>query len=384
MATLLESANQALETKEYRHEILNAAFGRISPELDSKLISCIPDEDQMLRHCLDHYGQVNPAVSQYLAVAIQQYETVRQLQKILFSEDEQSMAFLDFACGYGRLQRLFSLQVDIKTVWASDIQEDAMTYVTKSFGVNGIDSYADPDLFRTDKKFDFIWVASLFSHLPSHLFQAWLERLSSLLTPTGVLCFSVHDQCLVPDSVTFPDTGLYYVEYSENPDLDVSIYGTTFVSEAFVAAAGAKVSGPQLIYRRIPKCLANHQDVYVFTRGVRDLSRLGAFRNGAWGSVDNATINLNGELYISGWAASLDDGDIDSVEVKLNGQVHICKANIMRKDVVDVLNDPRMLMSGWETHLPLLPLPADNFVVVTVVSMRGERAMIYLGFIQSP
>lgn len=382
MSSLFELANEALDTPFYRHEIIVAAFGFSSRELEAKLISRLNANDQMLHHCLDHFGNINFSLSHYLAVATQQYRAVEKIKQALFSEKSQEIKLLDFACGYGRLQRLMSLQVDPELLWASDINHSALAYVVNSFGVNGIDSYPEPERFLTSEKFDVIWVASLFSHLPRHLFEAWLKRLASCLTPAGVLCFSVHDECLLPDSISLADTGLYFIEQSEDSSLDVEIYGTTYVSENFIANAISQLDASAYHYHRIPKGLANEQDLYVVARHqMRDLSAIKNIRYGAWGFVDKVIAEPDGQLYLYGWAASIDDGAIDHIEVKLNKQIHTCHAKLLRQDVVDVLKDARLLYSGWDISLELSPAPQTNFVAVTVVSMQGERSLIYLGFV---
>lgn len=382
MSSLFELANEALDTPSYRHEIITATFGFSSPELEAKLISRLNDNDQMLHHCLNHFGNINFSLSHYIAVATQQYRILEKIKKALFTAQSQEIKLLDFACGYGRLQRLMSLQVDPELLWASDINHSALAYVVNSFGVNGIDSCPEPERFSTSEKFDVIWVASLFSHLPRHLFEAWLKRLASYLTPAGVLCFSVHDECLLPSSISLLDNGLHFIKQSEDSSLDVEIYGTTYVSENFIANTINQLDVSAYHYHRIPKGLANEQDLYVVARNqIRDLSALEHIRYGAWGFVDKVFTEPNGQLYLYGWAASIDDGIVDHIEVKLNNHIHNCHAKLLRQDVVDVLKDSRLLYSGWDISLELSPAPQSNFVVVTVVSMRGERSLIYLGFI---
>lgn len=382
MSSLFESANLALDTHIYRHEIMIAAFAMSTSEIEAKFISPLHANDKMLHHCLNHFENVNFSLSHYLAVATQQYRVVEKIKKALFPNTGQSIKLLDFACGYGRLLRLMSLQVEPKLLWASDINNYALAYVVNSFGVNGIESHAAPERFETSEKFDVIWVASLFSHLPQYLFEAWLERLALFLTPTGVLCFSVHDECLLPSSICLPDSGLYFGAHSEDAELDASIYGTTYVNEFFVANAIKKLFGSTFSYHRMPKGLANEQDLYVIARPeMLDLSPLKNIRFGAWGFVDKIFAEPNGQLYFYGWAASIDDGIIDRIEVKLNGIIHVCHANQRRDDVVEVLQDGRLLYSGWEIFLNMAPAPQSNFVAVTVVSTQGERSLIYLGFV---
>ncbi|MEO8000831.1 MAG: class I SAM-dependent methyltransferase [Arenimonas sp.] len=381
MSSLFELANQALETPDFRREILASAFGEFTPEQEQRYLSRLHDNDRMLHHCLNHFGNINFSLSHYLAVTIQQYRIVEKIKNALFPKNPDAISMLDFACGYGRLQRLMSIKIDPELLWVSEINDTALAYVVKTFGVNGLDSCADPDRFSTTEKFDVIWVASLFSHLPRHLFNAWLERLASLLKPTGVLCFSVHDEKLLPSTTIMPDSGFYYIEQSEDANLDVSIYGTTYVSESFVAGAITALDDSAFGYHCIPKGLANEQDLYIVARHrLRDLSPLKNIRHGAWGFVDKVYFEPDGEFYLYGWAASIDDGVVDHVEIMIGDDVHCCPANLLRSDVVEVLKDPRLLNSGWEIRLRLAPAE-HHFAAVTVVSKRGERSLVYAGFI---
>ena len=75
---------------------------------------------------------------------------------------------------FAGLLRLLPALVPPAQTWASDIQAPAVAFVERSFGVQGLLSSADPEQFAPAQRFDVIWVASLFSHLPQPLFQAWL------------------------------------------------------------------------------------------------------------------------------------------------------------------------------------------------------------------
>jgi len=306
---------------------------------------------------------------------------LEKIKNALFPDSPDTLKLLDFACGYGRLQRLMSLKTDPELLWVSEINGTALSYVVNTFGVNGLVSFAEPERFATSEKFDLIWVASLFSHLPRHLFNAWLERLSSFLTPSGVLCFSVHDERMLSDAISLPESGFYYVEQSEDANLDVSIYGTTYVSEGFVADAVAAIDDSAFACHRIAKGLANEQDLYIVARRrLHDLSSLENIRHGAWGFVDKVYFEPDGEFYLYGWAASIDDGLVDHVEVRVGDDFHQCFANLPRMDVVEVLKDPRLLNSGWEISLKLDPAE-QHFVAVSVVSKRRERSLVYAGWI---
>jgi SAM-dependent methyltransferase len=193
--------------------------------------------DQMLLHSLREHRHAGAALSQYFNIALQQHNAAQQAIRACFDPSDPTTSVLDFACGYGRLLRFLSLAIPPSRLTASELQADALAFVGHEFGVPTIASHADPARFEPGRRFDCIWVASLFSHLPECLFNAWLQKLLSLLTPRGILCFSVRDSALLPPGWTLPASGIAYTSDSENPALGADIYGTTWASEAFVRDA---------------------------------------------------------------------------------------------------------------------------------------------------
>jgi SAM-dependent methyltransferase len=346
-----------------------------------RLNTVIHPNDQMLLHSLRHHGDAQVALSQYYNVALQQYNAARQILRGMFAPGER-IEILDFACGYGRLLRFLSLMTPPSDIHASDIPPDAVAFVTRQFGVHGVPSHIEPERFDPGRRFDFIWVASLFSHLPEHLFHRWLAHLLSLLTPHGVLCFSVHDECLLPPDLSLPPEGIFYSPNSENRDLDPSIYGTTYVGEAFVQGAIARATGDDRPCFRIRKGLAHEQDIYIVASDAgRDLSALKGFRRGPWGWVDERRTGESGELYLRGWAASLDDGVIQTVTISIDGTPHLCPTGRIREDVGRVFADDRLVTAGWEFRLAL---PSGRDAVVVEVSAQtpaDEIALLYTGML---
>jgi SAM-dependent methyltransferase len=98
-----------------------------------RLNTVIHPNDQMLLHSLRHHGDAQVALSQYYNVALQQYNAARQILRGLFASEER-IEILDFACGYGRLLRFLSLMTPPSDIHASDIQPDAVAFVTQQFG----------------------------------------------------------------------------------------------------------------------------------------------------------------------------------------------------------------------------------------------------------
>ena len=382
---LLAQANEQCQDPAFRDAVWRHLGYRGAAAGPRELSTRIHPNDQMLQHSLRHFHEVNRSVSQYFNVALQQHNAAQQVFRLVLGAPNPAHRLLDFACGYGRLLRFLTLSIPPAQIWASEIQRDAVDFAVEEFGVHGIISDFDPRRFEPRTQFDFVWVASLFSHLPRHLFDGWLARLTSILSPGGILCFSVHDERLLPPHIPLPPEGIHFISSSENAELDANAYGTTFVSEAFVRGAVARACGIDHPYFRIARGLANEQDLYIVpARRDCDLGRLAAFRKGAWGWVDEWRVREAGELYMRGWAASIDDGALDAIEVRVDGTAHRCPIGLPRDDVRSVLNDARLGTSGWEFRHLLGAGPPSAFVEVTARSARDEVALLYAGPVARP
>ena len=345
----------------------------------SPAIMRIHPNDQMFTHSLEHHRDLGAALSQYFAISLQRFSVVRQLLDALYGDQVRRLRVLDFACGYGRLLRFLGAVVPSRQTWASDIQVDAVAYVAETFGVHGIVSHADPTRFDPKQRFDVIWVASLFSHLPEPLFHAWLARLLDLLAPEGVLCFSVRDASQLPADVKMPAAGFLYATQSENAELDSAIYGTAYASESFVRDALVRIA-PDMPCVRLPRALANEQDLYVVAREKdRDLSVVPEVRRGPWGWVDIRRLGRNGAIDVQGWAASLDDGDVQRVQLTLDGTRVDVRTGIARSDVAAALDDSRLAHSGWSHQCAVPEVTASVVLQVEALSERGEHALLYAG-----
>ena len=380
--SLLERSRAVCASTEFKIAVMSCC-----PELQGKidagdLNTTIHSNDQMFTHSLHHHQDAGAAQSQYFNISLQQFSAMRQIQQHFFGSGNNDVSVLDFACGYGRLLRFLSLVMPSENLFASELQLDALTFVTHEFGVTGLPSHADPEQFQPGRKFDFIWVASLFSHLPESLFDAWLARLIELLTPNGALCFSVRDSSLLAGNTLMPESGIVYETRSENADLDADIYGTAYASETFVAQSLRRALGHEQPYFRLRKALAQEQDLYIVAKDpTRDLSGLREFRRGAWGWVDLRTLSSSGVLRLQGWAGSLDDGALDSVDIVVNGTPHRCPIDVLREDVSEAFADMRLKKSGWDFRCELGAEIKHAWLQVTAQTARGERALLYVGAI---
>jgi SAM-dependent methyltransferase len=379
---LLAAVERMCADAAYRRLVLGFAADIDADIALARFNTAIHPGDQMLLHSLRQHRDAGAAFAQYFNVALQQHAAARQLMRAAFAADAGDVDVLDFACGYGRLLRFLSLSTDPRRIWASDLQADAVDFVRDAFGVQPLASHADPARFEPGRGFDFIWVASLFSHLPESLFHAWLARLIGLLTPRGVLCFSVRDASLLADASALPATGLAYARESENADLATDIYGTAYASEAFVREALRAAAGDARPCVRLPRALANEQDLYVVAGDAgRDPAPLRAFRRGPWGWLDVRQLASDGSLDLQGWAASLDDGAVEAVEIEVDGALHAVRPTIARPDVGAAFGDARLAESGWAFRGEAGGARRVR-VVVSARTARGERALLYAGEIR--
>jgi SAM-dependent methyltransferase len=377
---LAEQANQICRRPEFQRMLLRYCAHPSELVQAPRLNTEIHPRDQMLLHSLQHHRDADVALSQYFAISLQQHAAAMQIYRCFFDQGDTATQWLDFACGYGRLLRLLSLSLLPEQMWASEIQPDAIAFVQDAFSVRAIPSHLDPEQFQPGRRFDFIWVASLFSHLPDALFRDWMRCLTSLLTPRGVLCFSVRSSDLLAAEADLPASGLRYDRSSELTDLDADVYGTAYASEDYVRDVIAAALGQAHPYRRLRRALAQEQDLYVVCADASvQLAALDGFRRGPWGWLDRRKLDRDGTLHLEGWAASLDDGPVAAIEIRIDDALHECTTSVPRSDVVEALGDTRLLNSGWSFRTTIENPSEPYRIEVSARSAQGELAFIFAG-----
>ena len=334
---------------------------------------------QMLSHSLKHHQDAGLAVSQYFTIALQQFHAAEQIIS-RHPVGREQLKFLDFACGYGRLLNFLVHSLPPTNIHAAEIMPAAVSHVQARYGVRALQSTEKPEDFQPGEKYDLIWVASLFSHLPAELFMRWLRRLHDLLSDDGILCFTVHDQALLPPDMHLPDSGLLYIAGSENTELSPTIYGTSFVSEAFVHRALDEALGERRPCRRFPRLIAFEQDVYMIGRDGRELpASMDELRHGLRGWVDDCRVDDGGLLHLHGWAASMDGDDIDGVDIHIDDRVVTCPTGEARPNVARVLGKPELARCGWSCSVALPEGKHETYLSVSARSAQDPPVLLYAG-----
>lgn len=253
-----------------------------------------------------------------------------------------------------------------------------MRFQEEHFGVHALQSATHPDQFTCEQKFDVIFVSSLFTHLPDRTFTPWLKRLYNLLTPGGILIFSVHAENMLPKDTPMPESGIHFIPATEVPSLDVADYGATVVSEEYVKSAIGKVAGRRES-RLIKDGLCFQQDIYVLSN--RDLpGHPLTYDHGPQGHLDYCVWTSPRELALSGWAADIcPSHTVEKIHIGINGE-HCGETTITtdRPDIAIHLKDPgnpQYVWSGWNcvVRTPKALDPFSDVIAVNAICTGGKQ-----------
>ena len=334
----------------------------------------ICEDDEMYLFSLNNVkDDRDRALVRYYSIGRRILDTVKQVVEWHFGSFENVPSFLDFACGYGRFTRFLIQEIPPERIWVSDIYANAVKFQTEYLGVKGIVSTGKPENYLIDRKFDCILANSFFSHMPERTFTSWLQNLYDLLTPNGILMFSVHDECLRLANIEMPANGILFSPQSESQSLDKEEYGTTYVTEKFVRECVARVSGGKAFVHRIKKGICRFQDLYVVTNElVRDFSEL-KFNHHPEGYIDVAAFTNKENLYLEGWVADVNlDGRIEDMQVLVNGEVvQRCEPFYDRPDVAGYFETDVALQSGWSCYLPKNTVTLEDVLTVKAINNYG-------------
>lgn len=155
----------------------------------------------------------------------------------------EGLNVLEFAAGFGRVARHAREVFKNHHYVASDIHPEAVEFLHTSCGVDAARSAHEPEALDVGTDYDYIFVLSLFSHLPDRSFGRWLAALYSILAGNGTLLFTTHGD---PARRKFPvpfeamldrERGWGYGCDSDQPDLAGDEYGTMVVTPWYVLQA---------------------------------------------------------------------------------------------------------------------------------------------------
>ena len=182
---------------------------------------------------------------------------------------------LDLPCGYGRVTRMLRARFPEAVIVGSDLDRPGVDWVAARFGA--VPAYSVPDLGRLalDRRFDLVWVGSLFTHISERQALALLGVLARHLTRDGVVVASSHGPTIIG---ALSDAG-YRLEprdaagvlddygergYGHRAYGGTGEYGISLTDRNWWAAAAARCGLRLLAYR--PQAWDGHQDIVVLSR----------------------------------------------------------------------------------------------------------------------
>ena len=126
------------------------------------------------------------------------YHAFRSLRRVVGKPIVPDMRVLDFGCGWGRVLRVLLKDFHTSGLHGTDLDPEVIELAREllpevSFAVN---DRLSPLVYR-DRSFDLIFVNSVFSHLAERNFWFWIEELTRVLEPGGVLVFTSWGQGLL-------------------------------------------------------------------------------------------------------------------------------------------------------------------------------------------
>jgi SAM-dependent methyltransferase len=182
---------------------------------------------------------------------------------------------LEIGCGYGRIVRELRREIPPSAISVCDVIEEGARFAAAEFGVRAVPvvSAMGADY---DESFDLIYLLSVYSHLPKHMIENNVARVSALLKPKGVLVFSTHGKQSAEMAEIYEQywldkeklkaqlerSGFFYQRYPYY----YAEYGLTWILAEEVKKMVAN-SAPGLEFvAHHPLAVDAHQDVFVYQR----------------------------------------------------------------------------------------------------------------------
>jgi SAM-dependent methyltransferase len=207
-------------------------------------------------------------------------------------------SLLDFAGGYGRVLRHLVQRVPRERIAHSDVLAPALEFVRTTFGVHSFASAADMSALRFPRRYELIFAASLFSHLPRARFGPALRALHAALEPHGLLVFSTHSPLML-EPARRDRSGFTFAPSSESRVLAVEEYGSSWVEPELVRALCAEqgIEHVALLERELWRI----QDVYIASREPLPGPAHWKPAPIARGSILRASLSPTGHAWIGGF-----------------------------------------------------------------------------------
>jgi 2-polyprenyl-3-methyl-5-hydroxy-6-metoxy-1,4-benzoquinol methylase len=235
----------------------------------------VHEEDFLLKFLQHHLQDNETALKHYFdngresAIRIREIINRNLHPSGIATINPNDFSLLDFASGFGMVNRHFSVVMPEARVEASDIHPKAVEFHATHLNIKCHLSNYKPSNLNISNKYDAIVALSFFSHMPSQSWLPWLRRLCDLLAEGGMLIFTTHGpSSSVASTEKFIHKGLdfYFYPESEQDDLIQTEYGTACAHPSFAMKVFQSLPDMHLSEYKQGIWWGGTQDVYVLTR----------------------------------------------------------------------------------------------------------------------
>lgn len=179
---------------------------------------------------------------------------------------------LDFPSGHGRVLRWMKNQWPEATIYAAEVDADALEFTSKTFGTTPIQDDGHLNMVLP-KNVDLIFSGSLLTHFDDWQIEKFFKICLEALSPGGVLVFTAHGRLasllakkqhdiygkLIDTSAlyqTYLESGFAYLPYSS----EYPTYGLTLSSPEWIVSRISQ--NPLARITALKEAGWGHQDVY--------------------------------------------------------------------------------------------------------------------------
>jgi SAM-dependent methyltransferase len=121
---------------------------------------------------------------------------IREVHRRCGEEYKGTFSFLNFGCGIGKSEKFIRKYFPLCSIHSVDVSPESLKVAKeKNKNIRDITFYHFEDVteFNPGMKFEIIFVANVFHHIPETLHEITLIRLNSLLSPNGKLFIFEHN-----------------------------------------------------------------------------------------------------------------------------------------------------------------------------------------------
>ena len=191
---------------------------------------------------------------------------------------KEPKTILDFPSGHGRVLRWMKNQWPEATIYAAEVDGDALDFTTKAFGSTPIQDDGHLNM-KLPSNLDLIFSGSLLTHFDDWQIEKFLNVCIDALAPGGVLVFTAHGRVASllakkkhPVYGELIDTEELYKRYLKGGfsfipySADYPTYGLTLTSPEWIVSKITKI--PMARITSVQEAGWGHQDVYFVQKHI--------------------------------------------------------------------------------------------------------------------